>query len=227
MPATDSPPAGERTDPGGAPEERPAKRSPWLWATIGVAVIAIALGAWGLHERSKANDATADLQAQQEQAIPPATTTKAETQTAVPTTSTTETDGNDVGAAALAAAAAAFAAGSKALNQSQDQVDELEGEVDKANAEADQAEQDAEKAKEQADSATKSEKPKAEADEADARERQLRAKADAAAACAKAMLEIVGDIPSAASLDEGLTQAAGEVKALVPKCKDAVAAAGN
>jgi hypothetical protein len=41
------------------------------------------------------------------------------------------------------------------------------------------------------------------------------------------MVEIVGDIPSAASLDEGLKQAADEVKALVPKCKDSVAAAGS
>src|SRR4051794_2854699 len=39
--AADPPPAGERTDPCAAPEARPAKRSPSLWATIGVAVIAV------------------------------------------------------------------------------------------------------------------------------------------------------------------------------------------
>jgi hypothetical protein len=54
----------------------------------------------------------------------------------------------------------------------------------------------------------------------------VRAKAEAAAACAKAMVEIVGDIPEAPSLDEGLKNAADRVTALVPKCKDSIAAAG-
>src|SRR3954452_23842623 len=35
--------------------ERTASRNPWLWATAGVAILAIALGIWGLHERSNAN----------------------------------------------------------------------------------------------------------------------------------------------------------------------------
>jgi hypothetical protein len=50
---------------------------------------------------------------------------------------------------------------------------------------------------------------------------------DAAAACAKATIEIVGGIPSAPSLDEGLKSAAEQLKALVPKCKDSIAAAGS
>ena len=53
----------------------------------------------------------------------------------------------------------------------------------------------------------------------------LRRVASAAAACAKSMLEIVGQIPKAASVEEGLKQAGDEVKALAPKCKDSVAAA--
>ena len=39
------------------------------------------------------------------------------------------------------------------------------------------------------------------------------------------MLEIVGEIPKAANIDEGLKQAGDEIKALAPKCKDSVAAA--
>ena len=39
------------------PSVRSAARNPWLWATAGVAVIAIACGLWGLHERSNADDA--------------------------------------------------------------------------------------------------------------------------------------------------------------------------
>jgi hypothetical protein len=34
------------------------------------------------------------------------------------------------------------------------------------------------------------------------------------------MLEIVGQIPKAASVDEGLEQAGEQVTALAPKCKD-------
>jgi hypothetical protein len=39
------------------------------------------------------------------------------------------------------------------------------------------------------------------------------------------MLEIVGEIPKAPNVDEGLQQAADDIKALAPKCKDSVAAA--
>jgi hypothetical protein len=41
------------------------------------------------------------------------------------------------------------------------------------------------------------------------------------------MLEIVGEIPKAASVEEGLKQAADEITALAPKCKDSVASAGG
>ena len=41
------------------------------------------------------------------------------------------------------------------------------------------------------------------------------------------MLEIVGEIPKAANVDEGLQQAADEIKALAPKCKESVASAGG
>ena len=39
------------------------------------------------------------------------------------------------------------------------------------------------------------------------------------------MLEIVGQIPKAPTVDEGLKQAADEITALAPKCKESVAAA--
>jgi hypothetical protein len=68
---------------------------------------------------------------------------------------------------------------------------------------------------------------KAASDQDEAEKRQLGAKAEAAAACAKAMLEIVGDIPEAGSLEEGLKIAGDQVSALVPKCKDSVASAGS
>jgi hypothetical protein len=41
------------------------------------------------------------------------------------------------------------------------------------------------------------------------------------------MLEIVGEIPKAASVEAGLKQAADEITALAPKCKDSVASAGG
>jgi hypothetical protein len=41
------------------------------------------------------------------------------------------------------------------------------------------------------------------------------------------MLEIVGEIPSAGSIDEGLQKAGDDIKALAPKCKESVASAGS
>src|SRR4051794_13614675 len=166
MSATDPPPATEPSDdgPAPAPEEGPAKRSPWLWATLGPAVVAIALGIWALNKRSNATDAKADLAAERTQTTPPATSTEGtkQEQTGTATTpaasetQTTEDDRRGVGVAAVAAAATAFAAARKALNQSEEEGDELEADVDKANAEAAQAQEDADEAKQQADSATKS-----------------------------------------------------------------------
>ena len=72
-------------------------RNPWLWATIVVAVLAIALGIWGLHERSNADDAKADQQAQAKQSAPPprrdsAQTTTQETQPAPQTQTAIDDD---------------------------------------------------------------------------------------------------------------------------------------
>lgn len=227
MSATESP------QPERPPEHRSAARNPWLWATAGVAVIAIALGVWALIERSNADDAKADLAAHEQKAAAPATTTTVtETQTQTQAETQTQTDSGDdeknVHVGALAAAAAAFVSAHKQLNEQDAQIEELEAEADKANAEADKAAKDAEKAKAEASSASDAQKKaEAEADQADAEKRQLRAKAEAAAACAKSMLEIVGDIPKAPNLDEGLQQAGDDVKALAPKCKDSVASAGE
>ena len=232
------PPASESPAGDEAPEQPTRGRNPWLWATAGLAVVAIGLGVWALHERSNADDAKADLQAEEQKA----TTTKSSTtevhvqtqpQTATQeqqgtSETTTGSDDNGPRVGLLAGAAAAFAAARKQLNENQAQVDDLEKEVDKANAEADKAQQDAEKAKAQAaDTSDAQKKAEAEAEQAQAEKRQFGAKAQAAAACAKSMLEIVGDIPKGSSPEEGLKAAGDEITALVPKCKDSVASAGG
>jgi hypothetical protein len=228
-PPPPEPPPPEAASADKAPEHKSATRNPWLWATAGVAVLAIALGIWALNERSNADDAKSDLQAQEKQ--PPTTQTQTQEQTTTqetqPPTETESGDDGGVNPGRLAAAAAAFVAARNQLNESDEQVQELEDDVDKANAEADKAEQEADKAKQEADSASQAAKPEAEAKQAEAEKRQLGAKAEAAAACAKSMLEIVGEIPKAGSVDEGLKQAADQVTALVPKCKDSVASAGG
>jgi hypothetical protein len=200
------PPPSRSPDPASvetAPE-RTAARNPWLWATAGVALLAIAFGLWGLTQ----------AQATKEETQPP------------PETETASGD-EGVNPGALAAVAAAFTVARKQLNESDAQVEELEDEVDKANGEADKAQQDAEKAEQEASSASEAAKPEADAKQAEAEKRQLGAKAQAAAACAKSMLEIVGGIPKAGSVAEGLKQAADQVTALAPKCKDSVASAGG
>jgi hypothetical protein len=230
LPPTSEPPAADEPH-----EPRSRARNPWLWATVGVAVMAIALFVWALNERSNADDAKSDLQAEQQK--PTTTTTQAQTETQPQTTTQetqpaeTQTDsGDDNGRriGLLAGATAAFAAARKQLNENQAKVDDLEKEVDKANADADKAQSDAEKAKAEAESTSDAQKKaQAEAEQAAAEKRQLGAKAQAAAACAKSMLEIVGDIPKASSPEEGLKAAGDEVTALVPKCKESVASAGG
>jgi hypothetical protein len=246
MSATDPSPAPNAPEPDGSAEHRSAARNPWLWATAGLVVIAIALAVWALTERSNADDAKADLAAQEQKTAAP-TTTASQNQTTQQTqtqaeTQTNSSDEKSVHVGALAAAGAAFVSAHKQLNEQDAQIQELEAEADKANAEAEQAATDADKAahqaetaKTQADSASdaqkkaeaESDQAKAEAEQANAEKRQLRAKAEAAAACAKSMLEIVGDIPKAPSLDEGLQKAGDDISALVPKCKDSVASAGS
>jgi chromosome segregation ATPase len=234
LPPEAQPPAGD--EPAEPPaEHRSAARNPWLWATAVVAVIAIVFGALALNERSKADDAKSDLAAEQKKAEPAQTTTTSVTVTAPQqTTSTQETqtessdDNGGVHLGAIAAAVAAFGSARKQLNENDEQIDELESDVDKANAEADKATQEADKAKEQASTASDAQKKaEAEADQAEAEKRTFRAKAQAAAACAKSMLEIVGDIPKASNIDEGLQKAGDDVKALAPKCKESVASAGS
>ena len=212
LPPASEPPAADEPH-----EPRSRARNPWLWAT---AVVAIALGAWALNERSNADDAKADLQAEQQK--PTTTTTQAQPETQPTTTQETQpaqTDsGDDDGPrlGVLAGVTAAFAAARKQLNENQAEVDDLK------------AQQDAEKAKAEAESSSDAQKKaEAEAEQAQAEKRQLGAKAQAAAACAKSMLEIVGDIPKASSPEEGLKAAGDEVTALVPKCKESVASAGG
>ena len=222
-------------EPPPEPERKSAAHNPLLWATAIVAVIAVALGVWALSERSKADDAKADLAAQKQEAPPATTTTEVHVQTGTqetqpPSETQPESDDGHKGLAvgALAAATAAFANARKQLNESNAKVEDLEAEVDKANAEADKAGKEAEKAQADASSASDAQrKAEAEADQAEAEKRQLGAKAKAAANCTKSMLEIVGEIPGAENIDEGLQKAADDIKAMVPKCKDSVASAGG
>ena len=215
------PPAADPEDP-----ERPSTaRNPWLWATAAVAVLAIALGVLALNERSNADDAKADLASQQGQTATTPTVPPPSTQETPAQTQTVESD--DSRAGVVAAVTAALAAARKQLNESDEQVDDLEAEVDKANADAEKAQQDAEQAKQQAADAPPAEQPKAETEQAQAEERQAGAKAKAAASCAKALLEIIGQIPKAENVDAGLQAASADVTALVPKCKESVATAGD
>ena len=222
-PPADAPPPAQK---------RSWAHNPWLWAVVGLAVVAIGFAVWAIDEHSNANDAKADLDAQK--ASPPKTSTVTETHTVTEQTEAqTTTDSGDDGEqrvhiGALAAAAAAFGAARKQLNESDAQVDELESEVDKASAEAEKAQQDADNAKAQAESASDAQKKAdAEAEQAEAEKRQLGAKARAAANCAKGMLEIVGDIPKAENLDAGLQKAGDDMKAFAPKCKESVASPGS
>ena len=229
-------PPSEPASADAAPEGRSASRNPWLWATAAVAVVAIALAVWGLHERSNAEDAKSDLNAQKKEAAsaPPTTVTQTQTQT---THATSVADADLVerrpgrARGALAAAAAAFAAARKAAERRattrsrSSRARSTRPTPRPTRPSRSRQGQAGDRPSRRRAAPRRPRSREAEAKQAEAEKRQLGAKAKAAAACAKSMLEIVGQIPKAASVDEGLKQAGDEIKALAPKCKDSVAAA--
>ena len=158
-----------------------------------------------------------------------ATTTS---QTATTVSTETSTDDGGIDARKVARAGATFLFVRNRLNKRNEKVAQLEADTEKANAEAKKASdeaaaataeaQDAQKqadaAQQAADTASSTaaadakvqaaeadaKAAEAKAKEADAKAREAAAEADAASSCAKAIVEIVAEIPKAPSLDEGV-----------------------
>src|SRR4051794_40507417 len=97
-----------------APKRRPSIwHNPWLWGTAGLIVVAIALGIWGAHEKSNADDAKSDLAAQHTATPTPAATQPQPTAAPTETPSTADSGDDHVRPGVVAGAVAAIGAARK------------------------------------------------------------------------------------------------------------------
>jgi chromosome segregation ATPase len=179
-------------------------RSPWIWVSVGLAVVAAGALVWAFVSRSDLNDTQSKLDSteqklastQQEldtaQQTPEPTPTP--TPTATPSATPEEDDGNALlTAGALAAAKSLYDDLKEQLGATQEDLAQTQQDLETANQQAEQAEQDAAAAKKKADQASNdTEKAQAEAEQARADQKAAESKAAIAADCAKAYVSAFG-----------------------------------
>jgi type IV secretory pathway VirB10-like protein len=181
-----------------APDETVPKtrRSPWLWVSVGLAIVAAGLLVWGLTIKSDRDSAQEQLSNTQQQLDK----TKDELASATPTPAQAAEDDSGGGRPVLAAGALV---GMKAvyddlagqLGATQEDLAATQDDLDAANEKAAKAEKDAAAAAEKAKQAdNETDKAKAEADQAKAEAEATKSKAAVATDCAKAYVSALGGL---------------------------------
>jgi septal ring factor EnvC (AmiA/AmiB activator) len=188
-----------------AEDPAPAKRrSPWIWISVVLAVVAAGLLVWALTLQSDLDDTQQDvdrLQSQVEQ-------------------------GQETGGTVMAAVKAAYDQLAQELGATSEDLATVEADLDTAKQNAAQAEDDAAAAADQAAAAANdaTEKAKAEADQAKAEAQALESKATIASDCAKAYVSAIGSLFEGDSVRSQLSTVRGELEGITADCKDAFAA---
>jgi chromosome segregation ATPase len=173
-----------------APAQR---RSPWMWAAIGLAVVAIGLLVWGLSEKSDADDAQAKADKQQQ------------------TTAVAGTAAKD-----------AYTDVTQDLNTTTEQLDDTEQQVQEAETAAEKSQTEADAAKQQAEQASsETEKAQAEADQAKAEADAATSKAKVATECAKAYISSIGSIFQGDDIRAQVAKIKEELKGISSDCSAA------
>jgi septal ring factor EnvC (AmiA/AmiB activator) len=200
-------PSGETTPPQrpsngtpgtpGAAGEPTKHRSPWMWLSIGMAIVAVGLLVWGLNKQSDldaANDDVAQLRSKADQQ-------------------------QDSGSAIIGVAKSAFDELKQQLGATNEDLQQTQGELDKAQQDADKAQASIDDAKQKAADAKSSavEKADARADEAKAVADQAQAKSSIVASCAKAYVAALGKL-----LDGGVQQVRQDIEGVTGDCKGAL-----
>jgi flagellar basal body-associated protein FliL len=188
------------TEPQAAGAEPPKKhRSPWIWVSAVLLVVAAGLLIWALMLRSDRDDAqqqAKQLQAQVDQ-------------------------GKDTGGVVLTAVKAAYDELAQQLGATNEDLAAVKGDLDTAKQDAAQAEEDAaaaaDKAAAAADDAT--EKAKAEADQAKAEAQALESKATIASDCAKAYVSAIGSLFEGGNVRDQLSTVRGDLEGITADCK--------
>jgi uncharacterized membrane-anchored protein YhcB (DUF1043 family) len=194
-----TPPAGGNTPDGAAPEKK--HRSPWMWVSIGLAVIAAGLLIWALNTNSDLNSTQEDVDDLQSQVD----------------------QGQETGSTFVAAAKTAIADLTSQLGATSDDLANAEQDVNDAQQTADQAQKDADAAKDSAAKANdKTEKAQAETDQAKAEAKAAESKATIAADCAKAYTSAIGTLFEGDDVRARAAQVSEQLRGITDQCKAAL-----
>jgi chromosome segregation ATPase len=183
-----------------SPPDEKKHRSPWMWVSIVLAIVAVGLLIWALKANSDLNSTqedVSDLQTQVDQ-------------------------GQETGSRFVAAAKTAFAELTSQLGATSDDLANAEQDVNDAQQTADQAQQDADAAQESAAKAKdKTEKANAEADQAKAEAKAAESKAAIAGDCAKAYVSAIGSLFEGEDVRAQASQVREQLQGITDQCKAA------
>ena len=190
------------TQPDRSPADKAPRRrrSPWLWVSGLLAVVAVGLLVWALAVASDRDSTQAELESTQQQ-LTSAKQQLGETeqeleqqQSSDATAEKSDPDGSGlVAAGGLAAAKAVYDDLTEQLGATEEELATAEQDLKDANVDAKQAEEDAAAAEKEIDQAgNETDKAKAEADKAKADAKAAESKATVVADCAKAYLGAFG-----------------------------------
>jgi hypothetical protein len=183
-------------------DEHPAKKkhSPWMWASIALAVVAAGLLVWALTTKSDLDSANADkaaLEAQNEQ-------------------------GKEAGGAVVTAFKSAYHDLTQQLGATSDDLAATQQDVKSAQQTATKAQDDAAAAKQDAAQAqSETEKADAQADEAKAELDAAQSKAQIAADCAKAYVTAIGGLFDGGDVRAAADKVKQDLQGVTADCKSA------
>jgi hypothetical protein len=177
------------------------KRSPWMWVSIALAVVAAGLLVWALTTRSDLDSANADKAALEQQ----------------------NQQGKEAGSAAATAAKSVYDDVSQQLGATTEDLAATESDLKDAEQQAAKAQDDADAAKQQAaDAKSDSAKAQAEADQAQAELDAAQSKAQIAADCAKAYVTAIGGLFGGGDVKAAADKVKHDLQGITADCKTAL-----
>lgn len=211
-------------------------RSPWIWVSVGLAVVAVGALVWVFLTRSDLNDTQSKLDSTQQElassqgkldATPTATPTATATASPTATATPEEDNGNALlTAGAIGAVTALYKDLKDQLGATQEDLAQTQDDLDTANQQADQAEKDAAAAKDKADQAgNETEKAQAQADEARANQKAAESKLQVATDCAKAYISAFGTLFGADDVEAQAAKVKEQFSQIHDDCQAAFAGA--
>jgi DNA repair exonuclease SbcCD ATPase subunit len=200
-------------------------RSPWLWVSLLLGVVAIGLVVWALSLKSDRDDAQQQLTSTEQQLDK--TKQDLEQEQAQPTATPTPEDGRNgalVAAGGLAAAKSVYDDLTAQLGATQEDLAATEKGLEQANADAEQAQKDADAASKKASQANnKTDKANAEADKAKADAKAAESKATVVADCTKAYFSALGALLEGDDPKAQADKVREQMKGITSECQAALA----